>query len=238
MRSCCVPKSTRTATSSSTPMTVPRPYLSCVTRSCRAYCSTCLTGAARLLNGLPGKLRRATARAAFTKYHYDPPRSFFAAGRSGWPGEINLTGAGLGGGEGQQPGALRRDVRRLGGGEPGERLDHQGGGSVRAGDPPGCPPQSVDEQGAAGAARPGRQRYPAPAGLPRSRNMGRLRVVPGAVRARFAGFAERGRSSSAGLRSADHRERARPRRGRRRSVRRCASGRESSAPACSGNGHN
>src|ERR1017187_4260254 len=51
---CWGPKSTSTAMSCSTPMTTPRPYLSCVTWSCTAYCSS--GGAAGgALNGLPGK---------------------------------------------------------------------------------------------------------------------------------------------------------------------------------------
>ncbi len=58
------PKSTITASSSSTRTTQPRPYLSWVTRSRTANCSTG-GSAGRALNGLPGRKRRDAARAGF-----------------------------------------------------------------------------------------------------------------------------------------------------------------------------
>jgi len=65
-RSRCVLKSTRMATSSSTPVTLPRPYLSWVTKSPTAKVSTGLS-AIGTLKGLPGKERLARpAREGFT----------------------------------------------------------------------------------------------------------------------------------------------------------------------------
>src|SRR5262249_34126543 len=65
-RTRCVPKSTSTAVSPSTPTTLPRPYLSCVTRSRLSYTSagSSTTGT---LKGLPGRYRLPEpARVAFT----------------------------------------------------------------------------------------------------------------------------------------------------------------------------
>lgn len=56
-----------TATSSSTPMTVPRPYLSWFTRSCRVKRSTGGSGLG-LLKGLVGRCRRVTPREGFIIY--------------------------------------------------------------------------------------------------------------------------------------------------------------------------
>ena len=70
MRRRCVPKSTRMTISSSTPMMLPRPYLSCVTKSPTAKVSTGLSTAGRL-KGLPGSWRLdGPARDGFTSPHY------------------------------------------------------------------------------------------------------------------------------------------------------------------------
>src|SRR5580693_7362965 len=58
------PKSMTRAASSSTVMTRPRPYLSCVTWSCSANCSAGGAGGAAA-KGLVGRWRRTEARAGF-----------------------------------------------------------------------------------------------------------------------------------------------------------------------------
>lgn len=65
IRSFSAPKSTITATSSSTPMTDPRPYLSWLTQSCSSNRSTGGKGAAGTLKGLPGRGRRTAALVGF-----------------------------------------------------------------------------------------------------------------------------------------------------------------------------
>jgi len=142
MRSRCVPKSTRMTCSSSRLTTLPRPYLSCVTKSPTANVSTgsSTTGT---LKGLPGSWRLAgRARDGFTSSQYSarlcrrtplrPAASPVGQGsseQSAWSGTV--------------AGGLREQLRRSRSGAPVvHRSDERAGFHLRGGPLEMRPPRS------------------------------------------------------------------------------------------------